>query len=417
MLENVFEHLADAVYVIDPETSHIVSCNRAAWEDLGLRQEDILNSSVLSLQKDITGQPQWGEIAEVIRRQQPYTFIGRHIHGDGCEVPVEVRTSVLFHEGREYFISVARNIANRVTHETNIKGRPPEVWTALHDTADGVWDWEVPTGHLYFSPQLKQMLGYGPEEMKPVLSTWKDNVHPEDAPLVLHVLSEHMAGRRARYESVYRLRNRNGHYLWVHDRGKVCERDDNGEPTRVIGMVHNITDLKKQELELQQHAEADSLTNLFNRRRGEELATQQLKLMQRQQKPLGLCILDLDHFKSINDLHGHLTGDEVLKKIAEVLRRSVRESDVLFRWGGEEFVLVCPDTPRQALVELADKLRRRIESVNWEGTLAQLQTTTSIGIATYPEDGEELDTLLAKADTALYRAKQAGRNRLEMATD
>lgn len=415
MLAAVFEHLPDAVYIIDPETSDIVACNRAAWEELGLSRDEVLNQSVLSLQKDVSGMPQWSEIAEVIRTQQPYTFVGRHEHADGSEVPVEVRTSVMQHEGRELFISVARNISQRVALQAALKGRPPEVWTALHDTADGVWDWEVPTGHLYFSPQMKQMLGYGPEEMPPLLSTWKDNVHPEDAPLVLRVLNEHLNGRRSRYEAVYRLRNRNGHYLWVHDRGKVCERSESGEPTRVIGMVHNITDLKNQELEFQRHAEADSLTQLNNRRRGEELSEQQIRLMKRLGKPLGLCIFDLDHFKRVNDLHGHLVGDKVLQGIADLLRKAVRETDIVFRWGGEEFVLVCPDTDAEAMYRLANKLRQSIESQRWPAPMEDIIVTTSMGIAIFPENGESLPDLVARADSALYHAKHSGRNTVMMA--
>ncbi|MGM0594676.1 MAG: sensor domain-containing diguanylate cyclase [Pseudomonadota bacterium] len=415
MLDAVLEHLPDAVYVIDPETSNIIACNRAAWKDLGLSREAVLNHSVLSLQKDVGGMPHWNEIATVIRENAPYTFIGRHVHANGGELPVEIVTSVMQHQGQEYFISVARNISRRVTHEQALKGRPPEVWTALHDTADGVWDWEVATGHLYFSPQLKQMLGYGPDEMKPVLSTWKDNVHPDDAPLVLNVLNEHLNGRRSRYEAVYRLRNRNGHYLWVHDRGKVCQRSEGGEPTRVIGMVHNITDLKNQELELQRHAEADSLTNLINRRRGEELAAQQLKLMQRLGKPLGLCMFDLDHFKQINDLYGHLVGDEVLQGVANCLRETIRESDIVFRWGGEEFVLICPNTSGEALQQLAEKVRRSIEALRWPSPLEQITVTASLGLAEYPRDGEELTALIAAADTALYDAKASGRNRISLA--
>ena len=415
MFNTVLEHLSDAVYIIDPETSDIVSCNRAAWEDLGLSRDEVLNHSVLSLQKDVSGMPQWSEIANVIRAQQSYMFIGRHEHADGSEVPVEVRTNVITHEGRELFVSVARNIAHRMAFEASRQGRPQEVWSALHDTADGVWEWEVASGHLYFSPQLKQMLGYGPEEMPPVFSTWKDNVHPEDAPLVLHLLDEHLDGRRSRYEAVYRLRNRNGHYLWVHDRGRICSRGEDGSPSRVIGMVHNITDLKNQELEFQRYAEADSLTQLTNRRRGEELAEQQIRLMSRMHKPLGLCMFDLDHFKRINDLHGHLVGDQVLKEIARLLRTMVRESDILFRWGGEEFVLVCPDTDDGAMHRLADKLRQSIEALPWPAPMEALSVTASMGVALFPGDGTTLPELIACADSALYRAKASGRNAVKMA--
>ena len=413
----VLNALPDAVYVLDPESSRIVACNQAAWADLGLTRDAVLNHSVLSLQKDVQGLPQWTEIAAVIRAHDPYTFIGRHRHADGSEVPVEVRTSVLWHQGREYFLSVARNISHRVAHDEEIAGRPPEVWLALHDTADGVWDWSIPDGHVYFSPGLKQMLGYGPQEMPPVVETWKNNIHPADAPFVLHNINEHLAGRRSRYQAEYRLRNRNGHYLWVQDRGKICQRDAEGNPSRIIGMVHDITDLKSQTMEWQHHAQTDALTGLYNRRRGEELAERKLEQCRRDQRPCCVCLIDIDHFKPINDQHGHLVGDQVLKGIAEELARHKQPSDVLFRWGGEEFLLLLPNHSSQQARQHAEQIREALAKRHWPDPMQQTQITASFGLACYPKHSDALSPLIAQADRALYAAKHAGRNCVMLAED
>ena len=108
----LFEHLSDAVYLLDPVTSNVLWGNRAAWESLGLSPQEVLDHSVLSLQKDVTGAPQWSEIAAVIRGSSCYTFVGRHRHALGHEVPVEVNTTSFIDEGREYFLSVARDISS-----------------------------------------------------------------------------------------------------------------------------------------------------------------------------------------------------------------------------------------------------------------------------------------------------------------
>ncbi len=237
----LFEHLPDAVYLLDPDSSHIVWCNRAGWDSLGLTPEAVLDHSVLSLQKDVTGLPQWGEIAAVIRRQRDYTFVGRHRHAQGHELAVEVYTRCFEHEGREYFLSVARDITRRVALEADLNRREKQLWFALNEAADGLWDWNVPAGEVFFSPQLKRMLGYGPDEMAPTLASWSANVHPDDAERVMQQLDDHLQGRRTRYEAEYRLRNRNGVYLWVHDQGRVCERDAEGRATRVVGMVQDVT--------------------------------------------------------------------------------------------------------------------------------------------------------------------------------
>ena len=249
----LFEHMADAVYLLDPETSNVVWGNRASWESLGIAREDVLNHSVLSLQMDVTGAPQWSEIAAVIRQSECFTFVGRHRHARGHEVPVEVNTTRFFEGGREFFLSVARDITRRLALEADLKTRENQLWFALNEASDGLWDWDVVTGQVFFSPQLKRMLGYGPDEMDPTLDTWSRNIHPDDAERVWGLMQEHLAGKRSRYDAEYRLRNRNGNFLWVHDRGKICERDAAGQATRLVGMVQDITERKNAHDELQRH--------------------------------------------------------------------------------------------------------------------------------------------------------------------
>ena len=169
--EQLFDQLADAVYLLDPVTSNVMWANRSAWAVLGLTQQQVLGHSVLSLQKDVVGLPQWTEIAEVIRHQSPYVFVGRHRHADGQEVPVEVVTTAFELDGRDYFLSVARDITRRRALDADLRTREPELWFALNEAADGLWDWDLANNSLYFSPQLKRMLGYGPEEMAPRLDT------------------------------------------------------------------------------------------------------------------------------------------------------------------------------------------------------------------------------------------------------
>lgn len=413
---SLFQHLSDAVYLLDPETSNIVWCNRAAYEDLGLSAEEVLNHSVLSLQKDVTGLPQWSEIAQVIRSVPCYTFVGRHRHRDGSEIPVEVNTTHFIDEGKAYFLSIARNISKRVALEQELSAREHQLWFALNEAMDGMWDWNITTNEVFFSPQLKRMLGYGPDEMTPHVETWSDNIHPEDRAQVLFLLNEHLNGRLMRYEAEYRLSNRNGHHLWVRDRGKVCERDARGQPTRVVGMVQNVTDQKMLEMRLEELAHIDDLTLLPNRRAGMMQIEQQLALADRTGQPLCLCVIDLDHFKSINDNHGHAMGDRVLKHFAVILSQTLKRSDYSFRLGGEEFVTILPATQRAACRTALDKLHARLAQTDWAKEFGIPPVTCSIGVACYPETHTHPEKLLSLADLALYRAKEQGRNRSCFAT-
>ena len=410
--EALFDQLADAVYLIDPDTSNIVWGNRKAWESLGLTREDVLDHSVLSLQKDVHGLPQWSEIARAIEASDCFRFIGRHRHQHGHEVAVEVNTTHFTLDGCAYFLSVARDITNRVAQESDAHNREKQLWFALNEASDGLWDWEVATGTLFFSPQLKRMLGYGPDEMEPVLDTWSRNVHPEDVPHVMLVLQEHMQGKRSRYEAEYRIRNRNGHYLWVHDRGRVCEYTADGKPARVVGMVQDISNRKQLELLLQEHASNDPLTGLANRREGSTYLQAQIELCHRLNLPLGLAFIDIDHFKAVNDIYGHLIGDQVLQQVANVVKHAVRASDLACRWGGEEFIVISPNSTLENMRLVAEKVRQAVQAALADNTPP---VTISLGVAAASGLAINQTSLMAEADSALYWAKHNGRNRVETA--
>ncbi|WP_079415416.1 GGDEF domain-containing protein [Thiomonas intermedia] len=413
----LFGNMADAVYLLDPITSNILWCNPSAHASLGLESGEVLNHSVLSLQMDVTGLPQWADIAGVIRGASCYTFLGRHRHKDGGEVPVEVNTTAFTLGGREYFLSVARDISRRMSLEGPAGTQDERLRFALNLAMDGLWDWNMRTDEVYFSPQLKRMLGYGPDEMAPHVDTWKRNIHPDDRDQVMSLIEQHLRGRLMRFEAEYRLRNRNGHDIWVHDRGQVCERDAQGRPTRVVGMVQNVTDRKLLELRLEKLASIDDLTQLPNRRAGMAFLSHQMALSERTGEQLSLGVLDIDAFKSVNDRFGHAQGDEVLHQVAMLLRETVRTCDYLYRSGGEEFILVFPGADREKADAIAADIHAALEAKDWEGELGMPAVTVSIGLASYPQDLSLMHKLLDQADLALYRAKELGRNRTCHARD
>ncbi len=406
----LFEHMSDAVYLLDPETSNIVWVNKAGYEHLLMEKSEVMDHSVLSLQKDVVGPEQWKSIANVIRESKNFTFVGSHLRKDGTDFPVEVNTSCFEMDGKEYFLSVARDISNRRAREAEGLSRSNQVWFAINACADGLWDWEPATDTVFFSPPLKRMLGYGPDEMPPVIETWKNNIHPEDLSFVLQSLEEHLAGRRERYEAVYRLRNRNGHYLWVHDLGCVSERCAEGEALRVTGMVKDITDYKAQEFRLQELAAYDELTQLRNRRECTRIFEKHIELAHRTKRPISMAFFDLDFFKTVNDKYGHLAGDEVLKSVSKLVSDNMRKSDYLFRWGGEEFVLLSDNTSLSEMNILTEKLRLLISDHSITYNSNRISITASFGLASYPENAEKQNDLFLIADSNLYKAKSMGRN-------
>lgn len=175
-----------------------------------------------------------------------------------------------------------------------------------------------------------------------------------------------------------------------------------------LAEAHAELALKNKELEL--ISSTDKLTGIYNRLKLDELFSQELARTARHERPLSLLILDLDHFKSVNDTYGHLAGDKVLVATARLLAANTRANDIPGRWGGEEFMLVCPETDGAHGAIMAEKLRKQMS----EHQLPSVERLTlSIGIASYRPGDTEKDMVL-RADAALYRAKELGRNRVEV---
>jgi diguanylate cyclase (GGDEF)-like protein len=181
----------------------------------------------------------------------------------------------------------------------------------------------------------------------------------------------------------------------------------------VFAAARDITELKKLERELERQAHIDPLTELNNRRQFMELAEQEFARSRRHSKPLSLLMMDLDNFKMVNDTYGHEMGDATLQKLSEICRHTFREIDIVGRLGGEEFAALLPETNIEQAVEVAERLRTAIENaaVNLEdGSL--IHFTVSIGVAGFGVEDEKIETVLKRADTALYKAKNSGRNRV-----
>ena len=162
---------------------------------------------------------------------------------------------------------------------------------------------------------------------------------------------------------------------------------------------------------LEEQATTDGLTGLVNHRTFQERFTTMLGRAERHDLAVSLLLTDIDHFKKINDTYGHPTGDEVLRRVAAILKASARKIDIVARYGGEEFALVLEGTDRAGAVQLAERIRQEVEQQSFPSTKGSFKATLSIGIAGYPYDARDKPELIARADQALYSAKHGGRNR------
>lgn len=185
----------------------------------------------------------------------------------------------------------------------------------------------------------------------------------------------------------------------------------------ICGEITRMRDRQRQlAAQLQDSAEHDALTGLYNRRWLALHLPQAIELAQRHHRPYSVCMIDIDYFKRINDKHGHLIGDAVLHWVSVQMTSLLRQTDAIVRAGGEEFLLLLPETHQLGAFELAERMCRHIAASRFEqpGT-APLQITISIGVALM-QPGDTPDLLMSRADSALYAAKQQGRNRVVSAT-
>lgn len=181
-------------------------------------------------------------------------------------------------------------------------------------------------------------------------------------------------------------------------------------------LATRIAEITSLQARLQDQAARDPLTGLFNRRHLDAALARELADGNHRSAPLSLVMLDIDRFKRINDTYGHAAGDEMIKALARLLAWRVRGQDLACRYGGEEFLLMLPGTGMQAAAQLAESLRKEFEELRVEFEGRRLAATVSFGIAAFPEHEADPQTLLRRADKALYAAKLQGRNRVVLST-
>ncbi len=216
------------------------------------------------------------------------------------------------------------------------------------------------------------------------------------------------------YETTYRIQTKDNRWVWFYDRGKITQRDDSGKPEMLVGIVFDVTEQKRIETLLQQQNEKlielssiDTLTGIFNRRILFERLDYELKRVERTKKPLSVIIMDIDHFKQVNDDYGHLVGDQVLTQVARLLQQSVRKTDIVGRYGGEEFLIILPDCSAAEGSKVAEKIRTAVQDAVFD---SDLKVTISGGVAEYKD--QSIEKLVDDADNYLYEAKQKGRNKI-----
>lgn len=262
-------------------------------------------------------------------------------------------------------------------------------------------------GYLYVSPRCHELYGVTPDELK---RDWQAlGLHPEDEQRY-HATMREAYEKRAEWSFEGRFLTPEGEERWGRCISKPVPVND--EEIIFNGVMIDISLQKKMEEELRALATTDALTGTYNRRHFLHLAEHELTRAKRYDKNLSVLMVDIDHFKGINDTHGHAAGDEVLRRFAATVKEHLRATDVLGRIGGEEFALLLPETDVEGALTLAERIRQDVAQTGtrWDGQV--IRVTASLGVAALGDTDATIHDLLAHADKALYAAKEQGRDRV-----
>ena len=270
---------------------------------------------------------------------------------------------------------------------------------------------------VYASPSCARVIGWDAAQIEGTSAL--AGVNPEDLPRVQRAIDAMKLGHSDELKLIYRNRHRDCGEIWVEAALRVTRKSDNGEINGVVAITRDMTEHKDLEEKLALLAAVDGLTGLANRRKFDERLQEEWHRSKCDGTPLSLLMMDVDHFKKYNDLYGHQAGDICLRSVAHAFGYVAhRPSDLAARYGGEEFALLLPNTDEAGCRQIGERLLqclRALEIPHAHNEPAR-HVTGSIGGATLSPSGSTDDPaqLLADADRALYRAKEAGRNRLEM---
>lgn len=291
----------------------------------------------------------------------------------------------------------------------------------IENIKDIIWELDSNFVFTFVSPSAKDAVGYEAEEV--VGKSLFDFLTPQSKELVLNQYKENTQKRINGQLGTFTVYNveficKDGKHLWFEVSlkpiykyknfvGYIGASRDVSEKTNYENqLIKYIEDLKKANKKLEKLAALDMLTGAYNRRKFENFVKLSVDKKKKYGSPFSIIMFDIDHFKQVNDRYGHKKGDQILKEISAIVKRTLRDTDKLFRWGGEEFIILLPDITLKNAYKVAEKVRESIER-----KLKATKVTVSLGVGEY-ETGDSIDHFVSCVDNALLKAKTNGRNRV-----
>jgi len=401
----LLDNTNDAVYVINLNNETVVDINERASLMLGYSKSELLRKKLSQIREPINNNKEnWEEFVRKLKLKHFITRRGIYIKKDGSKFPVESSLSYIHTEDGEFMISVVRDITIQLDMEEKINKKSQEL-QRLQDV--------ISKAVLYTTSDLDG-------KITSVSKAFEDLSGYKEAEVIgkNHSLFRNPNTPKEFYIDMWETLQKDEKFVgeiknYTKERGEYWIKitidplfNEKGEKIGYSSYRENITDKK----ELEYISTHDTLTGIYNRAYFKDELARKIKSAKRYNHQFGFIMLDIDHFKSVNDTYGHQVGDEVLKTMSNSIETHIREDDTFARWGGEEFVIIANGSNEDDLKLLVEKLQKEIAKNSFSPVPS---VTSSFGITIFKE-GDNEESIQKRADDALYKAKENGRNRYEV---
>ena len=410
LFELFFETIPDGTMIVSYDEFIIFNCNQAYVELVGLKKEHLLEKTLheISFFKDGDQQKQFEQAVKGGEKPQSISLELKLM--DGSLYHGLFSSAIIWIENKKYILSVIKNITELKELEKKLR-ESEEMHRLLADNAsDVIWTMDLTGQFSYVSPSVEKLRGYTVDE---VMTQSKEALLCPSS--LIHL-------EKGLEDAIYYVQNNLPFKIFRADVEQPCKDgttvwtdltvsgiyDKENRFLGMLGVSRDITERKMMEDEIRRLTEVDGLTQLYNRFKLDAVLKDAFEKAQMNHTTFAIVILDVDNFKHVNDTYGHLKGDEVLKEIAEIIKRCIRIKDTVGRWGGEEFMVIMPDANVDEGVRYAEKMRLEISKTVFQGVG---KLTASFGVAAYEESVNEAE-LISRADNAMYKAKDSGKNRV-----